>query len=120
MDWLDLLEVQGTLSISSNITVQFYINSSALNFLYSPALTSIHPRTHQILVLINFFSFKSSSTLFSSVQEYAGDIPVAGSIPVTQLQIHPVYNLLCDAGAGILETLFPRHLCQLLFCSSCQ
>ena len=41
MDWLDLLAVQGTLEFSP--TPQFRsINSSALNFLYSPSLTSIH------------------------------------------------------------------------------
>ena len=40
MDWLDLLAVQGTL----NSLLQFHksISSSALNFLYSPSLTSIH------------------------------------------------------------------------------
>ena len=41
MDWLDLLAVQETLKPSP--TLQFKsINSSALSFLYSPTLTSIH------------------------------------------------------------------------------
>ena len=41
MDWLDLLAVQGTLK--SSPTPQFKsINFSALSFLYSPTLTSIH------------------------------------------------------------------------------
>ena len=41
MDWLDLLAVHGTLK--SSPTPQFKsINSSALSFLYSPTLTSIH------------------------------------------------------------------------------
>ena len=41
MDWLDFLAVQGTLK--SSPTPQFKsINSSALSFLYSPTLTSIH------------------------------------------------------------------------------
>ena len=41
MNWLDLLAVQGTLK--SSPTPQFKsINSSALGFLYSPTLTSIH------------------------------------------------------------------------------
>ena len=41
IDWLDLLSVQGTLK--SSPTPQFKnINSSALSFLYSPTLTSIH------------------------------------------------------------------------------
>ena len=45
MDWLDLLAVQGTLNTreESSPTPQFKsINSSALSFLYSPTLTSIH------------------------------------------------------------------------------
>ena len=43
MDWLDLLAVQGTLK--SSPTPQFKsINSSALSFLYSPTLTSIHDK----------------------------------------------------------------------------
>ena len=42
IDWFDFLEVQGTLKESSP-TPQFKsINSSALSFLYSPTLTSIH------------------------------------------------------------------------------
>ena len=41
MDWSDLSEVQGTLK--SSPTPQFQrINSSALSFLHSPTLTSIH------------------------------------------------------------------------------
>ena len=41
MDWLDLLEVQGTLK--SLLQHQFkIINSSVLSFLHSPTLTSIH------------------------------------------------------------------------------
>ena len=41
MDWLDILGVQGTLE--SFPTPQFKsINSSALSFLHSPTLTSIH------------------------------------------------------------------------------
>ena len=41
VDWLDLLAVQGTQE--SSPTPQFKsINSSALSFLYSPTLTSIH------------------------------------------------------------------------------
>ena len=41
MDWLDLLAVQGTLK-SSPIPQFKNINSSALSFLHSPTLTSIH------------------------------------------------------------------------------
>ena len=43
MDWLDLVAVQGTLKSLLQQTPQFKsINSSALSFLYSPTLTSIH------------------------------------------------------------------------------
>ena len=40
MDWLDLLAVQGTLK--SLLQHPHHINSSALSFLHSPTLTSIH------------------------------------------------------------------------------
>ena len=42
MDWLDLLAVQGTLKESSTTPEFKSINSSALSFLCSPILTSIH------------------------------------------------------------------------------
>ena len=43
MEWLDLLAVQGTLKSLLQHHTQFKsINSSALSFLYSPTLTSIH------------------------------------------------------------------------------
>ena len=48
MDWLDLLAVQGTLKSllqqhkHQNMLLNKNINSSVLNFLHSPTLTSIH------------------------------------------------------------------------------
>ena len=42
MDWFDLLAVHGTLKKSSPRPQFKSINSSALSFLYSPTLTSIH------------------------------------------------------------------------------
>ena len=41
MDWFDLLAVQGTLKSSPTPQLKS-INSSSLNFLYSPTFTSIH------------------------------------------------------------------------------
>ena len=41
MDWLNLPESKGLLRVFSNITVQKH-HSSALSFLYSPTLTSVH------------------------------------------------------------------------------
>ena len=41
IDWFDLLAVQGTLKSFPNTTVQKH-QSSALSFLYSPTLTSVH------------------------------------------------------------------------------
>ena len=42
MDWLDLLTVLGTLQESSPAPQFKSVNSSALNFLHGPTLTSIH------------------------------------------------------------------------------
>ena len=55
MDWLDLLAVQGTLKSFLHSSKAFFWtillnNSSALSFLHSPTLTSIHDhRKHQSL-----------------------------------------------------------------------
>ena len=44
IDWLDFLEVQGTLKSLLQLHFKFFgINSLALSFLYSPTLISIHP-----------------------------------------------------------------------------
>ena len=58
MDWLDLLAVQGALKSflqhhSTKATPQFKsINSSVLNFLYSPTLTSIHDYWKEVVKTI--------------------------------------------------------------------
>ena len=64
MDWLDLLAVQGTLE--SSPTPQFKsINSSALSFLYSPTLTSIHDSGKAIALTRQTFVGKVTSLLFN-------------------------------------------------------
>ena len=62
MDWLDLLAVQGTLQSLLQHTVQ---NSSALSFLHSPTLTSIHDywKNHSLTKWI--FVGKVMSLLFN-------------------------------------------------------
>lgn len=62
-----------------------------------------NPRTQHILALNpNFFSPKSSDTLFSQVQEYAGYFPI-----VSQFQIHPFYTLSAMLGVGFWKLYFP-------------
>ena len=64
MDWLDLLAVQG-ISQESSPTPQFKsINSSALSFLYSPTLTSIHD------YCFFFSNVKKSKNLYSQVYKF--------------------------------------------------
>ena len=64
MDWLDLLAVQGTLK--SSPTPQFKsINSSALGFLYSPTLTSIHYHWQTVALTRWTFVDKVMSLLFN-------------------------------------------------------
>ena len=63
MDWLDLLAVQGTLK---SLFQQFKsINSSALSFLYSPTLTSIHDYWKTIALTTQTFVSKVMSPLFN-------------------------------------------------------
>ena len=65
MDWLDLLAVQGT--FKSSPTPQFKsINSSALSFLHSPTLTSIHDH------------WKNRS--FSPYPKVKGNLPLSSSL----------------------------------------
>ena len=64
MDWLDLLAVQGTLK--SLPTPQFKsINSSALSFLHSPTLTSIHDHWKTITLTRQTFVGKVMSLLLN-------------------------------------------------------
>ena len=63
IDWFDLLAVQETLE--SSPTPQFKsINSSALSFLYSPTLTSIHNYIKTIALTRWIFVGKVMSLLF--------------------------------------------------------
>ena len=64
MDWLDLLAVQGTQE-SSPIPQFKSINSSALSFLYSPTLTSIHDYWKTIALTRWTFVGKVMSLLFN-------------------------------------------------------
>ena len=62
MDWLDLLAVQGTLkSLLQHHSSKASINSSAVSFLYSPTLTSIHDywKNHSLDVLLSQFGTSS-------------------------------------------------------------
>ena len=67
IDWLDLLEVQGTLKgLLHSPAPQFEkINSSVLNFLYSPTLISIHDSGKTIDLTRQTFVGKVMSLLYN-------------------------------------------------------
>ena len=66
VDWLDLLAAQGTLE--SSPTPQFKsINSSALSFLHSPTLTSIHDTGKTIALTRWTFVGKVTSLCFNKL-----------------------------------------------------
>ena len=66
IDWLDLLAVEGTLE--SSPTPQFKsINSSALSFLHSPTLTSIHDYWKTIALTKRTCVSKVMSLLFNTL-----------------------------------------------------
>ena len=73
MDWFDLLAVQGTQE--SSPTPQFKsINSSALSFLYSPTLTSIHDYQKKTKALTRWtFVSKVMSLLFNMLPKFVID-----------------------------------------------
>ena len=62
MDWLDLLAVQGTLK---SLLQHHSINSSALSFLHSPTLTSIHDYWKTNALTRRTFVGKVMSLLFN-------------------------------------------------------
>ena len=64
MDWLDLLAVQGTLKSLLQLWFKS-INSSALSFLHSPTLTSIHDHWKSIALTRRSFVEKVMSLLFN-------------------------------------------------------
>ena len=73
MDWLDLLAAQGTLrSLLHSSTPQFKsINSSALSFLHSPTLTSIHDHWKTIALTRRTFAGKVMSLLLNMLSRLA-------------------------------------------------
>ena len=67
IDWLDLSAVQGTLESSPAPQFESF-NSSALNLLYGPTLTSIHDYWKNLLALIiRIFVSKVMSLLFNTL-----------------------------------------------------
>ena len=64
-DWLDLFAAQETLKESSPTPQSKSINSLALNFLYSPTLTSIHDYWKTIALTRQTFVGKVMSLLFN-------------------------------------------------------
>ena len=64
MDWFDLLAVQGTLNSLLQHHSSKSIKSSALSFLYSPTLTSIHDAGKTMALTRQTFVEKVMSLLF--------------------------------------------------------
>ena len=86
MDWLNLLAVRGTLK--SSPTPQFKsINSSALNFLYSPTLISIHDYGKTIALTSWTFVGKVMSLLFNILsRSVVTFLPRSGHLLISWLQ----------------------------------
>ena len=101
MDWLDLLAVQGTLE--SSPTPQFKsINSSALSFLYSPILASIHDCWQNHSLAIWTFVGKVMSLLFNMMSRL-----VITCLPRSK---HLLISWLQSLSAVILEILEVKYI----------
>ena len=95
MDWLDLLAAQGILK--SVPTPQFKsINSSALSFLHSPTLTSIHDPGKTIALTRRTFVGKVTSLLLNMLSRL-----VITFLPRSK---HLLISWLQSPSEGILET----------------
>ena len=69
IDWFDLLAVQGT--FKSSLILQFQsMSSSALSFLYSPTLTSIHDYWKTIPLNIQIFVSNAVFLLFNTLSRF--------------------------------------------------
>ena len=69
IDWFDLLAVQGT--FKSSLILHFQsMSSSALSFLYSPTLTSIHDYWKTIPLTIQIFISKAMFLLFNTLSRF--------------------------------------------------
>ena len=114
MDWLDLLEVQGTLK--SSPTPQFKtIISSALSFLNSPTLTSIHDywknhRPDQTL-LASIFVGKVKSLLFNMLSRLGiAFLPRTKHLLISWLQSSSAVILEAKKVKSLIVSMFPHLL----------
>ena len=95
MDWLDLLAVQGTQE--SSPPPQFKsINSSALSFLYSPTLTSIHDYLKTLALTRRTFVGKVMSLLLNTLSGF-----IVAFLPRNK---HLLISWLQSPSAMILES----------------
>ena len=110
MDWLDLLAVQGTLKEPSP-TPQFKsINSSALSFLYSLALTSIHDHWKNLSFTRQTFVGKVMSLLFNMLSRLVITfLPKSKRLLISWLQ-SPSAVILEPRKRQPLFPLFPEWL----------
>ena len=121
MDWLDLFVVQGILESSPTPQIKS-INSSALSFLYSPTVTSIH--TGKTIPLTRWtFVGKVMSILFNMLSRLAIDfLPKYKCLLISWLQspstviLEPPQNkvshcfhcfpIVCHEETGLHATIF--------------
>ena len=95
MDWLNLLAVQGTLKSLLQHHSSKSINSSALSFLHSPTLTSIHDHRKNLDLTKRTFLDKVMSLLFSMLSRLV--------ITFLQRSKHLLISWLQSPSAVILE-----------------
>ena len=96
IDWFDLLAVQGTFKSSLMLQIQS-MSSSALSFLYSPTLTSIHDYWKTIHLTIQIFISKAMLLLFNTLSSF-----VIAFLPRSN---HLLISWLQSPSAVILEPL---------------
>ena len=96
MDWLDLLAVQGTLK-SLLPTPQFKsIDSSALSFLYSPTVTSIHDYWKNHSLHYQFSSVQSLSLfpLFATPRTAVHQASLSITNSWSSLKLMSIYSVM--------------------------
>ena len=116
IDWSDLLAVQGTLKSSPTPQIKS-INSSALSFLYSPTLTSIHNYRGfgvPLFFFIKYIHIRAYIKCMHSLKKNTLSLPCLRRLLIIPLKPHELHGL---SGFSVPEGIHDSKLCFMLIIS---
>ena len=112
IDWFDLFVVQGILKTSPTLRFKS-INSSALSFLYSPVLSSIHDYGETIALTMRSFVNKVMSLLFNMLSRLViGFLPRSKHLLISWLQSPSEVILVPKKIKSDTVSIVPPSICH--------